>query len=389
MKICLALSGGVDSSVSAFLLKKQGYQVISVFMKNYFYNTCSKLEEDKIEAMLVSQQLNIPFISIDISYHYERYVIKDMIHAYSIGKTPNPDIICNKKIKFNLLLKFASQLGAIKIATGHYARIQKLIINQYKFIYQLLPGIDVEKDQSYFLCQLNQYQLSKIVFPLGFYKKKEVRMIANNLKLITAKKKDSYGLCMMNNFNLSKFLSIKINNNKGNVIKISKLHKIYKKNIDIYTSLKEKLFFLSEKIKYNITDGYKIGEHDGIFHYTKGQRKGIKIGGFKKPLFVIEISAKNNILFVGESKTHPGLYKKAISINKDNFHWINNSFNKNYSILNINYMIRYRQNTQKGILYIFKNKIYIKFIQPEFAVTEGQFIAIYIKNELIGSSIIE
>lgn len=384
MKIIVGLSGGVDSSVAAFLLKNQGYNITCIFLENYVYNNCSILEEDKNEAMIVSKQLNIPFKSIDISHEYEKYIIDYTFSQYKKGYTPNPDIICNKKIKFNIFLNIAIKLGAEKIATGHYA----IIKNNIKNIYNLHRALDKEKDQSYFLCQLNQYQLSKIILPLGIYKKKEVRLIAKKLKLITAKKKDSYGICFLKNVKLSVLLNNKFKTQKGDIIKIPKNSNLYNENLKNYISIQEKLNCVSQKINYNKNDGIFIGQHEGVYSFTKGQRKGIKIGGTKYPLFVIKNDVKKNILFVGENKNHPGLYKKAILIYKNDIHWINDIYKK-YKVINIYYNIRYRQSLKKGKLYQFKKKCYIEFKNKEFAVSEGQFIVIYIKNEIIASAIIK
>lgn len=386
-RIIVGLSGGVDSSVTAFLLKKQNYEVIGVFMRNWDDSKCTWLA-DSTDAMLVAQKLNIPFQVIDFIDEYKKYVINYMYSEYSVGNTPNPDIICNKKIKFDFFLKAAKSLGADYIATGHYV-IKDSLIQNGNIIYRLISGIDKNKDQSYFLCQLNQYQLSMTLFPLGTFTKEKVRKIAYELGLITANKKDSQGLCFVGKICIKEFLSDKIPLKNGNIIEILYNSPLYKKEI-IFTKNKiEYLFLLAKSINYREKDGKIIGIHDGAFFLTKGQRKGIKIGGYKEPIFVIEKDIINNIIYVGMGKNHPGLYKKVLFIKEQELHWIR----KDLSLSNGNKMtvycrIRYKQILQKALLYKVYNGLYIEFENYQNSITEGQFAVWYIKNEMIGSGII-
>lgn len=386
-RIIVGLSGGVDSSVTAFLLKKQNYEVIGVFMRNWDDSKCTWLA-DSTDAMLVAQKLNIPFQVIDFIDEYKKYVINYMYSEYSVGHTPNPDIICNKKIKFDFFLKAAKSLGADYIATGHYV-IKDSLIQNGNIIYRLISGIDKNKDQSYFLCQLSQYQLSMTLFPLGTFTKEKVRKIAYELGLITANKKDSQGLCFVGKICIKEFLSDKIPLKNGKIIEILDNSPLYKKKI-IFTKNKiEYLFLLAKSINYREKDGKIIGIHDGAFFLTKGQRKGIKIGGYKEPIFVIEKDIIKNIIYVGMGKNHPGLYKKALFIKEQELHWIRNDLSlSNGNTMNVYCRIRYKQILQKALLYKVYNGLYIEFENYQNSITEGQFAVWYIKNEMIGSGII-
>ncbi|WP_212113153.1 tRNA 2-thiouridine(34) synthase MnmA [Candidatus Shikimatogenerans silvanidophilus] len=390
--IVVALSGGVDSSVSALLLKKMGYNVIGIFIKifNKNFGYCN-WNRDSIDAMIISEKIGIPFYIIDLSKQYKEYVLKYIYNEYSIGRTPNPDVICNEKIKFDYLLKKAFYLGANKIATGHYAKIKKIKKNKKK-IYSLFCGKDEKKDQSYFLCKLNQYQLSKIIFPLGELNKKKVRKIAFDYGLINYDKKDSQGICFIGKIKLPFFLKKKIKEKKGKIIKISKnsiIYDIYKKNISFITSKIKLLYFLSKKIVYKKEYGEVIGYHNGAFSFTIGQRKGLKIGGYKKPLFVINTNILENNVYVGMGKYHPGLYKKVIFLKKKRISWLRNDLIKNNKTMKIKCRIRYRQKLQNAYLYNIYNGIFIEFEKMQKSVTNGQFVVWYNKyKELIGSGII-
>lgn len=392
--VVIALSGGVDSSVAAFLLKKKGYKIIGLFMKNWndphvtLKGKCS-WEEDSIDAMLVAQQIKIPFQIIDLSKYYKKYVLNYMFEGYKSGKTPNPDIICNRYIKFDIFLKKAFALKANYIATGHYVKKDFLYINGKK-IYRLLISKDSIKDQSYFLCQLNQKQISKSIFPLGMFTKTEVRNIAIKAGLITANKKDSQGLCFIGKIKLINFLKKKLFPKRGKIIKISHksfIYSFYKKKKYILNFLNEKnISFLLKPISYKEKYGKLIGYHPGYYYFTIGQRKGLKIGGYKKPLYIIDIDNKKNIIYTGVGKNHPGLYKKGFFIKNQKLHWIRKDmYLKNKEKMKVKCKIRYGQSLQKAFLYKIDIGLYIIFQTPQFAVTKGQFVVWYVNNELIGS----
>ncbi len=388
-KVIVALSGGVDSSVSALLLKQKGYEVIGLFMKNWhddsvtISNECPWLD-DSNDAMLVAQKLDIPFQTIDLSKEYQVRIIDYMFNEYESGRTPNPDILCNREIKFDIFLKVAINLGADYIATGHYCRV----INNNN-IYSLLSGIDKNKDQSYFLCQLNQYQLSKIIFPIGCLQKSQVRELAKKHNLVTANKKDSQGLCFVGKVKLPEFLKQRLSPIKGDVVKIPyDLLKINNERED-FDNIQEKLEFLSLPYQFSKSEGEVIGNHSGAHFFTIGQRKGLNIGGYDKPLFVLSTDTVNNIVYVGMGDKHPGLYKRALFVKNSDIHWIREDLKviENHSLI-VKFRIRYRQPLKKGTIYKFKDGIYILFKNPISSVTPGQFVSWYIKDELIGSGII-
>jgi tRNA-specific 2-thiouridylase len=392
-KIVIALSGGVDSSVSAYLLKKQGYHVIGLFMKNWhdesvtISNECPWLD-DSNDAMIVSQNLKIPFQTVDLSKEYNTRIIQYMFREYKHGRTPNPDILCNKEIKFDIFMKIALDLEADFVATGHYSRISREKKGKI-IIHKLISGVDKSKDQSYFLCQLNQKQLSKILFPIGNLKKTEVRKIANDIGLVNAEKKDSQGLCFVGKVKLPDFLMQKLKPKKGLIIEIDSSSDLYNKKADNSSSIKDKLIKGLRNINYKIDDGREVGKHNGAFYFTIGQRKGLKIGGTNKPLFVLQTDVKNNIVYVGMGKDHPGLYRDALLVNSNEEHWIREdlklSFNKSMIIMA---RIRYRQPLQKAKLFKYKEGIYVLFDKPQPSITKGQFVAWYIEDELIGSGVI-
>ncbi|WP_185869683.1 tRNA 2-thiouridine(34) synthase MnmA [Blattabacterium cuenoti] len=387
-KVIVGLSGGVDSSVAALILKKIGYKVIGLFMHNWEEKTskCTWIE-DSIDAMLVSNQLNIPFQIVEMKKEYKKYVINYMFKEYELGNTPNPDILCNREIKFNIFLKKAIDLGADFIATGHYVNKEKIIKNN-KIIYRLSIGKDLNKDQSYFLCQLTQYQLKKSLFPLGLFTKNQVRKIAEKNGLCNAHKKDSQGLCFIGKIKLPEFLQKKILPKKGEVVCINSNSLIYKKKI-IFSSLEEELFFLSRKRKYKKSDGKVIGYHKGAYLFTKGQRKGIAIGGYKKALFVIETDVKKNIVYTGFGNKHPGLYNKSLFIKEKDIHWIREDLALfEGEKMDVFSRIRYRQVLQKSKLHKIKKGMLIEFEIMQCAITEGQFAVWYLGKELIGSGII-
>ncbi len=392
-RVVIALSGGVDSSVAALLLKNDGYEVIGLFMKNWhnqevtISNECPWLE-DSYDAVMVCQKLKIPFQTIDLSNEYKERIVDYMFEEYSKGRTPNPDILCNREIKFDLFLNIALSLGADYIATGHYCQKSVKTIGNKK-INQLLMGKDSKKDQSYFLCQLNQYQLDKTLFPIGHLEKSEVRQIAKKEGLVTAEKKDSQGLCFIGKVRLPDFLQQKLKPIKGDVIQVPNSLEIYKNYNLKNSSIDNFDTSLSFPYNYKINDGKKIGIHQGAHFYTVGQRKGIAIGGTKEPLFVLKTNIDNNVIYVGEGNSHPGLYRKALRVSSNQVHWIREDLKLNDNqTMNVKARIRYRQSLFEAKLFQRKEYLYVIFDEFQSSVTPGQFVAWYNGNELIGSGII-
>ena len=392
-KVIIGLSGGVDSSVSALLLKQQGYEVIGLFMKNWHDESVTISDEcpwldDSNDAMLIAEKLEIPFQTVDLSKEYHSRIIDYMFNEYENGRTPNPDVLCNREIKFDIFLKIALNLGADYIATGHYCQVNK-INKDNKEIYRLIVGADEKKDQSYFLCQLNQKQLSKAIFPIGHLTKSDVRDIAKKNDLITAAKKDSQGLCFVGKVKLPDFLKQRLTPKKGKVIKIDS--ESLKQEIDLneVKSKEKELELLSAPFSFSPDDGEEIGEHNGAYYYTVGQRKGLNIGGFSEPLFVLETDVSKNIIYVGMGESHPALFKRALFVSSNEIHWIREDLKINENqTMNIIFRIRYRQPLQSGTIYRFKKGLYILFDKPISSVTSGQFVSWYIDNELIGSGTI-
>ncbi len=392
-KVIIGLSGGVDSSVSALLLKQQGYEVIGLFMKNWHDETVTISDDcpwldDSNDAMLIAEKLDIPFQTVDLSEQYHSRIIDYMFNEYENGRTPNPDVLCNREIKFDIFLKIALNLGADYIATGHYCQVNK-INKDNKEIYRLIAGADEKKDQSYFLCQLSQKQLSKAIFPIGHLTKSDVRDIAKKNDLITADKKDSQGLCFVGKVKLPDFLKQRLTPKKGKVIKIDS--ESIKQEIDLneVKSKEKELELLSSPFSFSSDDGEEIGEHHGAYYYTVGQRKGLNIGGFSEPLFVLETDVSKNIIYVGMGESHPALYKKALFVKSNEIHWIREDLKINENeTMNVEFRIRYRQPLQSGTIYRFKKGLYILFDKPISSVTSGQFVSWYIDDELIGSGTI-
>ena len=392
-KVIIGLSGGVDSSVSALLLKQQGYEVIGLFMKNWHDETVTISDDcpwldDSNDAMLIAEKLDIPFQTVDLSEQYHSRIIDYMFNEYEKGRTPNPDVLCNREIKFDIFLKIALDLGADYIATGHYCQVNK-INKDNKEIYRLIAGADEKKDQSYFLCQLSQKQLSKAIFPIGHLTKSDVRDIAKKNDLITADKKDSQGLCFVGKVKLPDFLKQRLTPKKGKVIKIDS--ESIKQEIDLneVKSKEKELELLSSPFSFSSDDGEEIGEHHGAYYYTVGQRKGLNIGGFSEPLFVLETDVSKNIIYVGMGESHPALYKKALFVKSNEIHWIREDLKINENeTMNVEFRIRYRQPLQSGTIYRFKKGLYILFDKPISSVTSGQFVSWYIDDELIGSGTI-
>ena len=392
-KVVIALSGGVDSSVAAYLLKKQGYHVIGLFMKNWHDESVTISKEcpwldDSNDAMIVAQNLKIPFHTVDLSKEYNTRIIQYMFREYKHGRTPNPDILCNREIKFDIFMKIALDLGADFVATGHYSRINREK-KKKNIIHKLISGVDKSKGQSYFLCPLNQKQLSRILFPIGNLKKTDVRKIANDIGLVNAEKKDSQGLCFVGKVKLPEFLMRKLKPKEGLIIEIDSSSDLYKKTVNNSLTDKEKLIKSVSSVNYKIDDGREIGKHNGSFYFTIGQRKGLKIGGSRKPLFVLQTDVKNNIIYVGMGKNHPGLYRNALLVDSNDEHWVREdlklSLNKSMIVMA---RIRYRQPLQKARLFKYNEGIYVLFDKPQSSITKGQFVAWYIENELIGSGVI-
>ena len=388
-RVVVALSGGVDSSVAACLLVKQGYDVVGIFMKNWHDDTVTISNEcpwveDSYDAMIVAEKLSIPFQTIDLSKEYQERIIDYMFNEYKIGNTPNPDVLCNREIKFDVFLEIAKNLGADYVATGHYCRVVSEN-NQFK----LLSGKDLNKDQSYFLCQLSQKQLSKVMFPVGELNKKEVRLIAKEQDLVTAEKKDSQGLCFVGKVKLPEFLQQKLKIKKGIVVKISNNNSQYIDTPDYNNHSLENLRKLAKPFDYSLKDGDVLGEHDGAHFFTVGQRKGLAIGGSKEPLFVIKTDVINNIVYVGEGKDHPGLYRKVLFIKNKDFHKVRTDFDYNNVNNKFESRIRYRQPLQESKLVFGESGVFMIFDNLQSAISKGQFAVWYKNEELIGSGVID
>lgn len=392
-RVVVGLSGGVDSSVAAYLLKEQGYEVIGLFMKNWhdesvtISNECPWLE-DSNDALLVAEKLGIPFQTVDLSEQYQEKIVDYMFSEYEKGRTPNPDVLCNREIKFDVFMKIALSLGADFVATGHYCRKAETEINGEK-VYQLLSGVDSNKDQSYFLCQLSQEQLAKALFPIGELTKPEVREIAAKMELVTADKKDSQGLCFIGKVRLPEFLQQKLQPKDGLIFEVAADAEIFQNTISNFNSKEEELAQKSASIPYLPSTGKQVGKHQGAHYFTKGQRKGLNVGGTKEALFVIETDVEKNIIYTGQGQNHPGLFKSALFIEKDEVHWIRPDLKLNSGeTMGVMARIRYRQPLQKATLHQFENGMYVEFEEPQSAITEGQFVSWHIGEELIGSGVI-
>lgn len=394
MKIVVGLSGGVDSSVTAYLLQQQGHEVIGLFMRNWndasvtLEDECPWIE-DSNDALMVAKKLGIPFQVIDMSELYKERIVDYMFAEYEKGRTPNPDILCNREVKFDVFLETALSLGAEKVATGHYARVTSSKNEAGQEIFHLLAGKDNNKDQSYFLCQLSQEQLSKALFPIGELTKPEVREIAKAAGLVTAEKKDSQGLCFIGKVSLPEFLKQQLKPKEGDIIEIFKDFEKFHEPTPSFSNKKEELEYLSQKIHYQKSDGKVIGKHQGAQYYTIGQSKGLGIGGHKESCFIISREMENNILYVGEGHAFPGLYRKALKIHNDEVHWIREDLRlQNGEKMEAEVRIRYRQALEKATLYQYEDGLYIAFEQPQSAIAEGQFAAWYHGEECLGSGVI-
>ncbi|MEZ2414729.1 tRNA 2-thiouridine(34) synthase MnmA [Muriicola sp. E247] len=393
-KVVVGLSGGVDSSVAAYLLKQQGYEVIGLFMKNWHDDSVTISEEcpwleDSNDALIVAEKLGIPFQTVDLSVQYKERIVDYMFREYEMGRTPNPDVLCNREIKFDVFMKIALDLGADFVATGHYCRKGETKDRDGNLQYQLLAGIDPNKDQSYFLCQLSQQQLAKTLFPVGELTKPEVRRIAAENQLITAEKKDSQGLCFIGKVRLPDFLQQQLKPKKGDIVEVPADAQQYHNGTPKFNNKTEELAFYSEKPEYNPKDGKVVGTHQGAHFFTIGQRKGLDVGGTKEPLFVIDTDVNSNVIYTGQGKSHPGLYRRTLFVKGDEVHWIRPDLALNPDeSMKVLARIRYRQPLQQATLYQVEHGIYVDFIEKQSAITEGQFVAWYIGDELIGSGVI-
>ncbi|WP_178984668.1 tRNA 2-thiouridine(34) synthase MnmA [Winogradskyella helgolandensis] len=392
-RVIVGLSGGVDSSVAAYLLKEQGYEVIGLFMKNWHDDSVTISDEcpwleDSNDAMLVADKLGIPFQTVDLSVQYKERIVDYMFNEYEKGRTPNPDVLCNREIKFDVFMDIALELGADYVATGHYCR-KGTIEKEGKQIHQLLAGADPNKDQSYFLCQLSQQQLAKALFPIGELLKPEVRAIAKAQDLITAEKKDSQGLCFIGKVRLPEFLQQQLKPKEGDIVEVDSRLEIYNQALPEFDSKEKELEFLSKKPIYNLTDGKVVGKHQGAHYFTKGQRKGLGVGGTVEPLFVIDTDVKDNIIYTGQGKQHPGLYRNVLFVTNEELHWVREDLAlKEGGTLAVMARIRYRQTLEKATLHKVASGMYVEFENKQSAITEGQFVAWYLEDELLGSGVI-
>lgn len=393
-KVVVGLSGGVDSSVAAYLLKEQGYEVIGLFMKNWHDDSVTISEEcpwleDSNDALIVAEKLGIPFQTVDLSVQYKERIVDYMFREYERGRTPNPDVLCNREIKFDVFMKIALDLGADFVATGHYCGKGILKNDDGTETYQLLSSTDGNKDQSYFLCQLSQEQLSKTIFPIGELTKPEVRKIATEQNLVTADKKDSQGLCFIGKVRLPDFLQQKLKPKKGIIVTIPADALQYNRSKPKFKTSEERLAYASKKPVYRKEDGKLVGEHQGAHYFTKGQRKGLAVGGTKEPLYVIDTDVDENIIYTGQGKNHPGLYRNTLFVTDDELHWVRTDLAlKVDETLEVLARIRYRQSLKKATLYKTNNGLYVDFEEKQSAITEGQFVAWYLEDELIGSGVI-
>ena len=463
IKVCIGLSGGVDSSVAALLLKRQGYDVFALFMQNWndasttLHGDC-EWEEDRFVAEMVARKIGIPFYFVDLSKEYRRRVVDYMFEEYSRGRTPNPDVLCNREIKFDAFLKCARKLGADMVATGHYCRKERLsgpdggplTDADGHPVYRLLAGSDPNKDQSYFLCQLNQEQLSMAMFPIGDIVKPEVRRLAREADLPSADKKDSQGICFIGKVDLPTFLQQVLQPNEGDVVEVydayyaDNEHYLFCQNAiaglrmarcqnvasgnvlscqdfadnavfdpsKVAALADDVLIRLSEPVRYDIefeTETYRsgrkhikktrykdnpygkiIGRHDGAQFYTVGQRKGLNIGGHKEPVFVIDTDVEKNIIYVGEGESHKGLHRSCLRIMPEDIHWIHADLEMpEGEMRRYRVRIRYRQPLQDATLIRRASGMFILFDEPQRGVTPGQFAVWYDGDEVCGSGPIE
>ena len=397
--VVVGLSGGVDSSVSAYLLKEAGYRVIGLFMKNWHDDSVTISDEcpwldDSNDAMLVAEKLGIPFQTVDLSEQYKERIVDYMFREYEKGRTPNPDVLCNREIKFDVFMKIALDLGADYVATGHYCQKGEVEVDG-KPVYQLLAGADANKDQSYFLCQLSQEQFAKTLFPIGHLQKSEVRKIAKEQNLVTAEKKDSQGLCFIGKVRLPDFLQQKLKPKEGVIVEITnetareKIEALHTETEAGAAVALSDVATLAQKPKYKLSDGKVVGKHQGAHYFTKGQRKGLAVGGTPEPLFVLDTDVEENVIYTGQGKEHPGLLRSALFIQEDEVHYIREDLALQAGeVREVEARIRYRQPLQKAMLRKVEEGMYVSFDEPQSAISEGQFVAWYEGAECLGSGVI-
>lgn len=423
MKICVGLSGGVDSSVAALLLKQQGYDVFAMFMQNWhdtegtLHGDC-EWEEDKFVAEMVARRIGIPFYFVDLSAQYRQRVVDYMFSEYEKGRTPNPDVLCNREIKFDAFLEAARKLGATHVATGHYCRKRE----NPDGTFSLLEGVDPGKDQSYFLCQLSQEQLSAALFPIGDLCKEEVRRLATEADLPSAQKKDSQGICFVGKVDLPVFLQQKLKSVEGDIVEVyDKFYEdsdFYNKQMEALSGVREAvatgrisdisdetLEFLSKPVTYETiafeTETYRsghkhikktrnkanpwakvVGKHDGAQFFTLGQRKGLRVGGHEQPLFVIETDVARNIVYVGEGEEHKGLYRSVMKLDLPEVHYIRPCYElHDGDVRRVRVRIRYRQPLQNAVLIMRPSGLFVVFDEPQRSITPGQFAAVHLSED--------
>lgn len=423
MKICVGLSGGVDSSVAALLLKQQGYDVFAMFMQNWhdtegtLHGDC-EWEEDKFVAEMVARRIGIPFYFVDLSAQYRQRVVDYMFSEYEKGRTPNPDVLCNREIKFDAFLEAARKLGATHVATGHYCRKRE----NPDGTFSLLEGVDPGKDQSYFLCQLSQEQLSAALFPIGDLCKEEVRRLATEADLPSAQKKDSQGICFVGKVDLPVFLQQKLKSVEGDIVEVyDKFYEdsdFYNKQMELLSGVREAvasgrisdisdetLAFLSRPVTYETiafeTETYRsghkhikktrnkanpwakvVGKHDGAQFFTLGQRKGLRVGGHEQPLFVIETDVARNIVYVGEGEGHKGLYRSVMKLSLPEVHYIRPCYElHDGDVRRVRVRIRYRQPLQDAVLIMRPSGLFVVFDEPQRSITPGQFAAVHLSED--------
>ncbi|MFO7615774.1 MAG: tRNA 2-thiouridine(34) synthase MnmA [Bacteroidales bacterium] len=381
-RVVIGLSGGVDSAVAAWLLKQQGHDVIGLFMRNWTDTTglksagCS-YEDDLLFAEMAANKIGIPFHEVDLSEEYRQRVVDYLFREYEAGRTPNPDVLCNREIKFDAFAREASRLGADGIATGHYARILETAV-EGRTIYRLLAGVDKNKDQSYFLCQLNQEQLSRALFPLGDLIKPRVREIALEQGLANAERRDSQGICFIGKVDLPTFLQQQLTPRQGVIIEIPKDIRMPEAGSDVET--------LARPRQLEPEMGQPVGTHQGAHFYTIGQRKGLNVGGKAEPLFILATDVDRNIIYVGQGQDHPLLFRKALLVRAEEVHWIRPDLSMAIGDeRRCLARIRYRQELQPATLISKPEGLYLLFDQPQRAVVPGQFAAWHDGDEVTGS----
>jgi len=392
-RIVVGMSGGVDSSVVALLLKQQGHEVIGLFMRNWndasvtLEDECPWIEDSR-DAMMVAEHLGIPFQVLDLSGIYKERIVDYMFEEYGKGRTPNPDVLCNREIKFDVFLDEALKLGADFVATGHYVRKEVVLVDGVEE-YRLMSGLDKNKDQSYFLCQLNQFQLSKALFPIGDLEKSEVRRLAAEGGLSTATKKDSQGLCFIGHVRLPDFLQQQLKIKEGQVIEIDPDGLAAKREFERMRSLQGLEDFRNWHSKFSSSDGLVIGKHQGAHFFTRGQRRGLQIGGKPLPLFVLQTDLTNNVIFVGQGEDHPGLLSMGLFVLENESCWVRPSMRS--KVLNCKDLMckyRYRQTSVSCVLQVHELGYQIVFDAPQKSITSGQFVAIYFEDEIVFSGAI-